>query len=94
MRLMESSTRVNKLLKISKTKIHQNGDETLPGSDGSHLENVCLQNVVAKLHGLLAVQLALLSREHEGQESMPIPRRRNTRAGNKDLIPRTVGSQV
>lgn len=50
---------------------------------GSHLENVCLQDVVAELHGLLAVQLALLSREHEGQESVPIPRTRNTKVGNQ-----------
>lgn len=81
-----------KLLKISKT--HQNDDEALPGSGVSHLENVCLQYVMAKLHGLLAVQLTLLSREHEGQESVPIPRTRNTKAGNKDPVPRTVGSQV
>lgn len=32
-----------------------------------HLENVCLQDVVAELHGLLAVQLAFLPREHERQ---------------------------
>ena len=50
---------------------------------GAHLENVCLQDVMAKLHGLLAVQLALLSREHECQQSMPIPRTRNTKAGNQ-----------
>lgn len=45
-----------------------------------HLENVGLQDVVAKLHGLLAVQLALLSREHERQESVSAPRMRNRRA--------------
>ena len=50
---------------------------------GSHLENVCLQDVMAELHGLLAVQLALLSREHECQESMPVPRTRNTQVGNQ-----------
>lgn len=50
---------------------------------GAHLENVCLQDVMAKLHGLLAVQLALLSRKHERQQSVPIPRTRNTKAGNQ-----------
>lgn len=50
---------------------------------GAHLENVCLQDVMAKLHGLLAVQLALLSREHERQQSVPVPRTRNTKAGNQ-----------
>lgn len=48
-----------------------------------HLENVCLQDVVAKLHGLLAVQLAFLSREHERQQSMSIPRTRNPKAHDK-----------
>ena len=50
---------------------------------GAHLENVCLQDVMAKLHGQLAVQLALLSREHERQQSVPVPRTRNTKAGNQ-----------
>lgn len=58
-------------------------NETLPPACGAHLENVCLQDVMAKLHGLLAVQLALLSREHERQQSVPIPRTRNTKAGNQ-----------
>lgn len=45
-----------------------------------------------QLHGLLAVQLALLSREHECQESVPIPGARNTETCNKR--PRTAGPQV
>ena len=57
----------------------------------SHLENVCLQDVVTQLHGLLAVQLALLSREHECQESVPIPGARNTETCN--TRPRTTGPQ-
>lgn len=42
--------------------------------------------MMAKLHGLLAVQLALLSGEHERQQSVSIPSKRNTRVANRRCI--------
>lgn len=39
----------------------------------SYLEYVSLEDVVSQFHSLLPIQLALLSGEHEGQESVATP---------------------
>lgn len=81
--LTEGSERAGKAAEKSpKPKTQSDNSETPLPSDVSHLENVRLQDVMAELHGLLAVQLALLSGEHECQESVPVPRTGNTNACN------------
>lgn len=42
------------------------------------LEYMSLEDVVSQLHRLLPVQLALLSGEHEGQESVATPADKST----------------
>ena len=58
-------------MQLTQSKKHLNGLSL--SHVFQHLENVSFQDMMAKFHGLLAVQLPLSPGQHEGHDGMAAP---------------------